>query len=109
MIRAMTPFLIAIVLGAGLLALVPTMQLARRTDDRWVLTGYFIGLWLILAALAAVPPVRRFAIPLAIILAIAPWLTLRAGIDRLLGRRPRERRRPPRNVTPPDAGPGGGG
>jgi hypothetical protein len=107
MIRAMTPFLIAVVLGAGLLALLPTMQLARRTSDRSVLTGYLVALWLTLAVVAAAPGLRRFAIPLAIILAIAPWLTLRAGLERLLRRRARPRRPPPRNVTPPDGGPGG--
>lgn len=100
----MTPILIAIVLGTGLLALLPTLRLARRTADGWMLAVYFATLWLTFAAVAGVPGLRRITIPLAIVLAIAPWLTIRAGIDRLLGRPPSERRPPPRNVTPPDAG-----
>jgi hypothetical protein len=100
----MPPVLIAVVLLTGLLALLPTMRLARRTTDRAVLTLYLVALWVTLAVVAGVPGARRFAAPLAIALAIAPWITLRSGIDRLLGRSSRDRRPPPRNVTPPDAG-----
>lgn len=97
----MTPTLIALVLGTGLLALLPVRRLAERTPDRLLVTLYFVTLWIVLAAAIALPSMRRLAIPLALLLAIAPWVTLRDGIDRLLGRPRRERRGPPRNVTPP--------
>jgi hypothetical protein len=96
-----TPTVIALVLGTGLLALLPVRRLAERTPDRLAVTLYFVTLWIVLAAAIALPPTRRLAIPLALVLAIAPWVTLREGIDRLLGRRLGERRPPPRNVTPP--------
>jgi hypothetical protein len=97
-----TPLVIAILLAAGLLALLPTRRLATRTDDRWIVAGWYVALWATLVALALIPSLRRFAIPVALVLAIGPWLTLRAGIERLLGRPPRDVRPPPRNVTPPD-------
>ena len=98
----MTPLLITIVLGTGLLALLPTRRLAERTRDPWALGGYFVVLWLTLAVVLAVPALRRLAIPLAVVLAVAPFLTLRAGIDRVLGRRSAPVRPRPRNVTPRD-------
>ena len=98
-----TPALIAIVLGTALLALLPTRRLAQRTEDRWIVLAYYLALWMLIAAVALVPGARRLAIPLALLLAILPWLTIRAGLDRLLGRPARVRRPPPRNVTPPDA------
>jgi len=101
---AVTPALIATVLGTGLLALIPTWRLAQRHAGRWVVAGYFLVVWLLLAVAVVAPGARRVAIPVLLVLAIAPWLTLRAGLDRVLGRRPRDRRPPPRNVTPPEAG-----
>jgi uncharacterized membrane protein len=98
-----TPLLIAIVLVTGLLALLPTRRLAERTRDPWLLGGYFVVLWLVVSVVVAVPAVRRLAIPLAVVLAVAPFVTLRAGIDRLLGRRSAPVPPTPRNVTPPDA------
>jgi len=99
----MPPVLIAIVLGAGLLALIPTRRVAERTGERWLVAAYWIGLWLLLVALVLAPPLRRIGIPLAIALAIGPWLVLPTGLGQLLGR-PGRRQPPPRNVTPPEAG-----
>ena len=102
MIRPMTPTLIAIVLGAGLLALVPTRRVAERTDHRWAVAAWWLGLWLLLIAIVVVPPLRRIAVPVAIVLAVAPWLNLPDAVTRFLG--VSRRRPPPRNVTPPEAG-----
>ena len=99
----MTPILIAIVLGTGLLALLPTRRLAERTRDLWLVGGYFVVLWVTLAVIVAVPTLRRLAIPLAVALSVAPFVTLRGSINRLLGRRSAATAPPPRNVTPPDA------
>jgi hypothetical protein len=99
----MPPIIIAVLLGAGLVALIPTRRLADRTADRWLVLAYYIALWLLLMTIVGAPGLRRFSVPLALLLAIAPFVTFRAGLDRLLGRRGDERRPPPRNVTPPDA------
>jgi hypothetical protein len=88
---SVTPTLIAVVLGAGLLALLPVRRLAERTPDRAIVSLYFVTLWIVLAAAILVPPIRRLAIPVAIVLALAPWLSLRASLDRLLRRAPRDR------------------
>jgi len=101
---AVTPALIAIVLGTGLLALIPTRRLAQGSAGSWLIATYYLAVWLLLIAAVMAPGVRRLALPVLLVLAIAPWLTLRAGLERLLRRPPRERRPPPRNVTPPDAG-----
>ena len=100
-----SPILIAAVLGAGLLALLPTRRLAQRSSDGWVVTGYYMALWLLLIAIVFVPPIRRLAIPLALLIAVAPWLTIRDGLRRVFGLSRPARRAPPRNVTPPDGGP----
>jgi hypothetical protein len=97
-----TPALIAMVLGTGLLALIPVTRLARRDVDRWVVAIYYVALWLLLLAAALVPGVRRLAIPALLVLAVVPWLSVPAAVARLLGRG--GRRQPPRNVTPPEAG-----
>ncbi len=99
----MNPALVLIVLGMGLLALVPARRLAERSGARGVVTVYFVGLWLLLLAVAAAPPTRRLAVPLAIALVVLPWIQLPTPIARILGLEPRDRRPPPRDVTPPDA------
>lgn len=99
-----TPFLLAVLLATGLLALVPTRRLAARSADGWLVGGYYAALWLVLLVLVLAPPLRRLAVPVALLLAVAPWMDVRAGLARLLGRPARPPRRPPRNVTPPEAG-----
>ena len=100
----MTPALIALVLATGLLALVPTRRLAQRAASPALVTGWYLVTWALLAALVLVPAIARIAIPLLIVLLVAPWIDVRAGIARLLGRPGRVRRPPTRNVTPPEAG-----
>jgi hypothetical protein len=101
--RPVTLALAVILFAAALVALLPTRRLAERTGDRGILVAYYVAMWLLIAGVVLVPGVRRIGIPIALVLAIAPWVTLRDGVDRLLGRPPREVRRPPRNVTPPGA------
>ncbi len=98
----MTPELIAVVLGTGLLALVPARRVAERPAAGWTVAAWWVALWLTLIAVIAAPPLRRLAIPLAVVLVVGPWLAIPAPLARLLGgcRRPA----PPRNVTPPEAG-----
>jgi hypothetical protein len=99
-----TPALIVLVLVTGLLALVPVWRLAKRSTSVGLITGWYLATWAVLAGLVVAPALARIAIPVLVVLVVAPWIDVRAGIDRLLGRPTRTRRPPPRNVTPPDAG-----
>jgi hypothetical protein len=99
-----TPALIAIILATGLLALLPTSRLAQRSAGPWLVATWYLATWVLLVALFLAPGLARVAIPLLVVLVVGPWIDVRAGIDRLLGRPARVRRPPPRNVTPPEAG-----
>ena len=41
-------------------------------------------------------------LPILVVLYVVPFINWRAGLERLVGRRPREVRPPMKNVTPPD-------
>ena len=84
----------------AILAFIPTRRLAARGASGMMVAGYFLSLWLLSLAIVAVPGRSRLLVPVVVILAIVPFVTLRAGLDRLLGRPVREVRPPPRNVTP---------
>lgn len=99
----MTPALIALVLGSGVLALLPAWRLGQRTNSLGLVTAWYVATWALLAGLVLAPALARIAVPLLVVLAVAPWIDVRAGMGRLLGR-PARARRPPRNVTPPEAG-----
>jgi hypothetical protein len=99
-----TPALIAVLLATGLLALLPTWRLAQRSTGPWLVATWYLATWVLLVGLFLAPGLARLTIPLLLVLAAAPWIDVRAGVDRLLGRPPRVRRPPPRNVTPPEAG-----
>jgi hypothetical protein len=115
---------LAIVL-AGLM-LIPTRRLYLAGWRGWPLWAYFfvlVGFGLIVAQLRAP---ARFLVPLLVIAYLAPFVTGRAGIDRLLGRgggggrvdggggradggngsQPRDVT--PRDAKPPDGSPGPG-
>jgi hypothetical protein len=95
--------LLVLALVLAVLALIPTRRLALRATSPVTVGSYFLLLWLSALAVVAAPGASRLLVPLVIVLVLAPFVTLREGIDRLLGREPREVRPPPRNVTPPDA------
>ena len=99
---------------AGLVAffvLAPTRRLQRSGWTREALTTYFGVVWLLGVAIAVFPLPARLLVPVLLIAYIAPFLTIRAGLRRLLGRpdpRPPVEPQPPpvKNVTPPeDRGP----
>jgi hypothetical protein len=95
------PFLVAAALVVGVLALAPTRRLFLAGRSPGLVSGYFIGLW-VLGMLLAISPLRaRIVLPLLALLYVLPFVAWRAGIGRLLGRRPREVRPPMKNVTPP--------
>lgn len=107
MIPAMPPTLIALVLVSALLVLIPTRRLHLAGWSQSVVGAYFLAMWLATVALAWAPGATRFLVPILVAAYLAPFVTLRAGVDRLLGRR-RLPGPPPRNVTPRNGGRDGG-
>ena len=114
-IPAMSPTTLALVGLVALLVLIPTRRLQLAGWRRESLTTYFLAVWLMGVAVAAMPAPARFLIPLLLVAYLAPFVTLRDGLDRLLGRPRVDRgkagpadggsadpRRPMKDVTPPD-------
>ncbi len=102
------PTLLALGLLVGLLTLLPARRLFLAGWSRGTIAGYYATLWLLSMAVLAVPGRSRFLVPVILVAWILPFVTFRAGLDRLLRRtRPAERPAPPRNVTPPGSDPGG--
>jgi hypothetical protein len=101
-------FALLIGLAVALLVLVPTRRLQLAGWRRDVLTGYFAAVWLLGVVVAIVPVPARFLVPILLVAYLAPFITVRAGIDRLLGGRRRSptgaaSRPPMKNVTPPSS------
>lgn len=115
----MSPTTILLVGIIALLVLIPTRRLQLAGWRRESLTTYFLAVWLLGAVVAAIPGPARFLVPFLIVAYLAPFVTLRDGLDRLMGRPPRsggsaggrveppdgapDEPRPMKNVTPPDA------
>ena len=98
----------------ALLVLIPTRRLQLAGWKRESLTTYYLATWLLGSVVAATPGPARFLVPFLIVAYIAPFVTVRDGIDRLLGRPPRPRPgpdpvggpaepRPMKDVTPPES------
>ena len=95
----LSPGLLAVLLVTALLALFPTRRLYLSGHPTMVIGAYFGLLWLLGLVIAIGPGRSRLFLPLILVLYLVPFLTWRAGLERLLGRRPPPA--PPRNVTPP--------
>jgi len=100
----MSPTTILLVGLVALLVLIPTRRLQIAGWKREALTTYYLAVWLLGAVVAAMPSPARFLVPILIVAYLAPFVTLRDGIDRLLGR-PRGGRGET-GVGGPGAGPG---
>jgi hypothetical protein len=99
----LAPILLAVVLLTGFFALVPARRLYLGGHPTGVVAAYFLAVWLL--GIAAFEARGRFFVPLLLILYVVPFITWRAGLERLLGRSHDERNQPgpaPKNVTPPD-------
>jgi hypothetical protein len=111
----MSPTTVLLVGLVALLVLIPTRRLMIAGWKRESLTAYFVAVWVLGAAVAVMRAPATFLVPILIVAYLAPFVTLRDGIDRLLGR-PRgpggdtvdgpadgaDRPRPMKDVTPPD-------
>ena len=82
----MSPITIALVGLVALLVLIPTRRLQVAGWKRDSLATYYLAVWLLGTVVAAMPAPARFLIPLLLIAYLAPFVTLRDGLDRLLGR-----------------------
>ena len=96
------PALLAAIIVLALLALIPTRRLFQRGASGGLVAAYFLALWLVSLAMVATGARARILLPVIVILAVLPYVHLRDGIDRLLGRPPRPVPPPIKNVTPPD-------
>ena len=101
--------LIGIALLLGLLVAIPTRRLAIAGVDRVTLSMYYAFLWIVSLLAIELRGGGRLLVPILLVAYLAPFVTWRAGIERLrarFGRRPglRERGgRPMKDVTPHDA------
>jgi hypothetical protein len=107
----MSPTTVLLVGIVALLVLIPTRRLMVAGWKRESLTAYFVAVWVLGAAVAVMRAPATFLVPILIVAYLAPFVTLRDGIDRLLGRPrrpdgdPVDAPAPPRpmkDVTPPD-------
>jgi hypothetical protein len=96
------PALVAAILVLALLALIPTRRLFQRRASGGLVAAYFLALWLLGLAMVATGARARILVPVIVVLAVLPYVHLRDGIDRLLGRPPRPVAPPVKNVTPPE-------
>ncbi len=97
----------------ALLVLIPTRRLQLAGLGRQALTAYYLAVLLLGIVVAVLPGPTRFLVPFLLVAYLAPFVTLREGLDRLRGRPPGEggrveppgdrrgRSRPMKDVTPP--------
>lgn len=86
---------VLLVAALALLALVPTRRLRHAGWSPRALAGYWIALTLLGLLVAEVRGPARFLLPVYLVAFGAPFVTFRAGVDRLLGRGDREPPGPP--------------
>jgi hypothetical protein len=95
------PFILGIVLVAGLLALAPTRRMYTSGRSNGATATYFLAVWLLGILIAFAPRTARLLLPILVVLYVVPFINWRAGLDRLVGRPARPVRPPMKNVTPP--------
>ena len=103
----MSPITLAIAAIVAFVVLIPTRRLQLSGWSRDAVLTYFTAVWLLGVLVAILPAPSRLLVPILLVAYLAPFITIRAGIDRLFrGERPVppvEPERPPvKNVTPPE-------
>lgn len=97
-----TPAFLALAGVILLLVLIPTRRLQLAGWSPWALAAYYVAVAGLALLVAWFRGPARFLVPILLVVYLAPFVTARAGLDRLLGRgRPPAE---PRDVTPPNAG-----
>jgi cytochrome c oxidase assembly factor CtaG len=96
------PLLFALIVVLAILVAIPVRRLYLAGWRGWPLLTYFVfvlGLALLVAELRGP---ARFLVPILVVAYLAPFVTARDGVARLLGRGPEHPSRPMKDVTPPD-------
>ena len=96
---------------AALVIAVPVRRLVKDGRSPTTIVFYVVLLVALAVGVSELRPLARYLLPILGVVYILPFITWRAGLDRLLGRRPPIRVsrvegpaiEGPRNVTPPDA------
>ena len=109
----MPPALLVVLVAVALIVLaVPLRRLHLDGRSNGTVISYAVLLLALGVAVTEARPLARYLLPIIGLVYIAPFITWRGGIDRLLRREQPDievtRREPPsltppRNVTPPDA------
>ena len=93
------PFVIALVLVVGVVALVPARRLFLAGRSTGFIATWFAAVWVLGVIVVLAPGLARLVVPVLVVLYIAPFFSWPAAIARVLSRR--EAPRPPlKNVTP---------
>lgn len=112
------PALLALVGVLALLVLIPTRRLYLAGWRGWPLLAYFLIVLGMAVVVAEIRGPARFFVPILVLAYLAPFVTARAGVARLLGRggpndgggegdaggdgNSEGSRPPPKDVTPPE-------
>lgn len=102
---------IALLIVAALVIAVPVRRLFHDGRSRTTIVSYVVLLVALAVGVSELRPLARYLLPVLGVVYIVPFITWRAGLDRLLGHRAPSIRvvrverpsvEPPRDVTPPD-------
>jgi hypothetical protein len=102
-----SPITLLIAVVVALVVMIPARRLQLAGWSRDSVITYFGVVWLLGVVVAVVPAPTRFLVPMLLVAYLAPFITIRAGIDRLFrGQQPSAPVEPERpqmkNVTPPE-------
>lgn len=110
---SLSPGFLALGLLLAVLVLLPTRRLHLAGWPTSWLASYYLGVLMLALLVAELRGPAKFLVPILVVVYLAPFVTLREGIARLIGGPPRPSpapppHRPPKNVTPPDGETGRG-
>ena len=102
---------VVLLIVAAVVIAVPVRRLVHDGRSRTTIVSYVVLLVTLAVGVSELRPLARYLLPVLGVVYIVPFITWRAGLDRLLGRRTpairvvrveREGVEGPRDVTPPD-------
>ncbi|HYM83891.1 MAG TPA: hypothetical protein VEY67_07060 [Candidatus Dormibacteraeota bacterium] len=99
--------LVALALALAVIVLLPTRRLFLAGWPSPWLAVYYLAVLALALLVAELRGPARFLVPILVVAYLAPFVTVRDGLARLLGGPRPPDRRPPRDVTPRDADGGG--